>query len=72
MGKFKYKEKNGITSVMDGDTVIAQYEVDRHWRDINVSEKDDAIYVRLYNRMRGYLDCKVELNNDTIQKIPTK
>jgi hypothetical protein len=55
---------------MDGDAVVAQYEVDKHWRDINVSEKDDAIYVRLYNRMRGYLDCKVELNNDTIQKIP--
>ena len=70
MAKFKYKEKEGITSIMDGDTVIARYEVDKHWRDINTSAKNDAVYVRLYNRMKGYLDCKVELNNDTIQKIP--
>jgi hypothetical protein len=55
---------------MDGDTVIAKYEVDRHWQEKNTSVKEDGIYIRLYNRMRGFQDCKVELNSDKIQKIP--
>ena len=70
MARYKYKEKDGVTNIMDGDTVVARYEVDRHWQDVNVSVKDDAIYVRLFNRAKKYIDCKVELNNDTIQKIP--
>ena len=67
----KYKEKDGIVNVMDGDTVVARYEVDRHWTEKNVSVKDGKLNIRLYNRMKGYLDCKVELNNDSIQKIPS-
>lgn len=67
----KYKEINGIVNVMDGDTVIARYEVDRHWIEKNISMKDGQLSIRLYNRMKGYLDCKVELNNDNIQKIPS-
>lgn len=70
MGKIKYKEKENIITVMDGDTVIAKYEVDRHWQEKNVSVKEDGIYIRLYNRMRGFQDCKVELNSDKVQKIP--
>jgi hypothetical protein len=70
MGKIKYREKENIITVMDGDTVIAKYEVDRHWQEKNVSVKEDGIYIRLYNRMRGFQDCKVELNSDKVQKIP--
>jgi hypothetical protein len=72
MAQYKYKEKDGIVNVMDGDTVIAKYEVDRHWQEKNTSVKEDGIYIRLYNKMRGFQDCKVEINNDTIQKIPNK
>ena len=70
MAQYKYKEKNGIVNVMDGDAVVARYEVDRHWQEKNISVKDDGIYIRLYNRMRKYIDCVVELNNDKIQEIP--
>ena len=52
------------------DTVVARYEIDRHWTEKNVSVKDGQLYIRLYNRMKGYLDCKIPLTNDTIQKIP--
>jgi hypothetical protein len=45
-------------------------EVDRHWQEKNTSVKEDGIYIRLYNKMRGFQDCKVELNSDKIQKIP--
>jgi hypothetical protein len=72
MAQYKYKEKDGIVNVMDGDTVIAKYEVDRHWQEKNASVKEDGIYIRLYNRNKGFQDCKVEINNDTIQKIPNK
>ena len=37
----KYKEVNGIVNVMDCDTVVARYEVVRHWSEKNVSVKDD-------------------------------
>ena len=70
MAQYKYKEKDGITSVMDGDTVIARYEVDRHWQEKNASAKEDGIHIRLYNRMKGFQDCIIELNNSNIQKIP--
>lgn len=72
MAQYKYKEKEGITSVMDGDTVVARYEVDRHWQEKNASVKEDGIHIRLYNRMKGFQDCIVELENNEIQKIPTK
>ena len=70
MGKIKYREKENIITVMDGDTVIAKYEVDRHWQEKNVSVKEDGIYIRLYNRIKGFQDCKVELNSDKVQNIP--
>ena len=70
MGKIKYREKENIITVMDEDTVIAKYEVDKHWQEKNISVKDDGIHVRLYNRMKGFQDCKVELNSDKVQKIP--
>jgi hypothetical protein len=70
MAQYKYKEKEGITSVMDGDIVIARYEVDRHWQEKNASVKEDGIYIRLYNRIKGFQDCKIELNNNDVQKIP--
>ena len=70
MAQYKYKEKDGIVNVMDGDAVVARYKVDRHWEEKNISKKEDGIYVRLYNRTRRYIDCKVELNNDKIQEIP--
>jgi hypothetical protein len=72
MAQYKYKEKDGIVNVMDGDTVVARYEVDIHWQEKNISVKDDGIYIRLYNRMKGFQDCKVEINSETIQKIPEK
>ena len=50
--------------------IDARYEIDRHWTEKNVSVKDGQLYIRLYNRMKGYLDCKIPLTNDTIQKIP--
>jgi len=53
----KYKEINGVVHVMDGDTVLARYEVDYHWTEKNVSVKDGQLCIRLYNRMKGYLDC---------------
>ena len=39
----KYKEKDGIVNVMDGDTVVARYEVDRHRTEKNVSIKDGQL-----------------------------
>lgn len=72
MAQYKYKEKDGIVNVMDGDAVVARYEVDIHWQEKNISVKDDGIHIRLYNRMKGFQDCKVEINNETIQKIPEK
>ncbi len=70
MAQFKYKEKNGIVNVMDGDTVVAAYEVDKHWQEKNMSVKDDGIHIRLYNRMKGFRDCVIKLNNNEVQKIP--
>ena len=70
MGKIKYREKENIITVMDGDTVIAKYEVDKHWQEKNASVKEDGIYIRLYNRIKGFQDCKVELNSDKVQNIP--
>ncbi len=73
MGNYKYKEKDGITNVMDGDNIIARYEVDRHWVEKNISVKDgDTLKVRLYNRLKGFLDCEVKLNVEEVQKIPIK
>ena len=67
---YKFKEINGIINVLDNDTVVARYQIDKHWDEKNISIKDNYIYIRLYNRMKKYIDCKVELNNDNIQKIP--
>jgi len=73
MANYKYKEKDGIVNVMDGDNVIAKYEVDRHWTEKNVSFKDsETLRIRLYNRMKGFLDCEVKLNVEDLQKIPEK
>ena len=58
--------------VMEGDNVVAQYEVDYHWTEKNISVKSDSLSVRLYNRMKGFIDCEVKLNTDEIQKIPNK
>jgi hypothetical protein len=70
MAQYKYKEKDGIVNVMDGDTVVARYEVDRHWTEKNTSVKEDGIHIRLNGRTKDYIDCIVELNNDKIQEIP--
>jgi uncharacterized membrane protein len=73
MGNYKYKEKDGITNVMDGDNIIARYEVDRHWVEKNISVKDsDTLKVRVYNRIKGFIDCEVKLNVEEVQKIPIK
>ncbi len=69
---YKFKEINGIINVLDNDTVVARYQIDKHWDEKNVSIKDNYIYIRLYNRMKKYIDCKVELNNDNVQKIPNE
>ena len=67
---YKFKEINDIINVTENGKTIARYQVDRHWEEKNISIKDNYINVRLYNRIKGYLDCVVELNNDNIQKIP--
>ena len=67
----KYKEIDGIVNVIDGDTTVARYSVDRHWTEKNISVRDGRLNVRLYNRLKGYLDCIVVLSNETIQKIPS-
>ena len=72
MAIYKYKEKDGIVNVMDGDTIVARYEVDRHWQEKNASVKGDLLNIRLYNRMRGFEDCQVKLGTEEIQKIPNK
>lgn len=70
MSKYKYKEKDDIVYVKENDQIVARYTIDKHWIEKNISEKDNIIKVRLYNRMKGYLDCKILINNDIIQKIP--
>jgi hypothetical protein len=70
MSQYKYKEKDGIINVMDGDTAVARYEVDKHWQEKNLSIKEDGIYIRLYNRMKGFKDCRIKLDSGIIQKIP--
>lgn len=70
MGKYKYKEKDDIVYVKENDQIVARYTIDKHWIEKNISEKDNIIKVRLYNRMKGYLDCEILINNDIIQKIP--
>lgn len=73
MASYKYKQFGDITHVVDGDSIIAKYEVDRHWIEKNISVKDsDTLSIRLYNRMKGFLDCIVKLNVDDLQKIPEK
>ena len=72
MARFKFKEDGNIVKVMEGDNVVAQYEVDYHWTEKNISVKSDSLSVRLYNRMKGFIDCEVKLNTDEIQKIPNK
>lgn len=70
---FKYKEKDGIVSVIDeSDAVIARYTVDYHWVEKNISVRDGHLYIRLYSRTSGYIDCQVELDNENVQKIPKK
>lgn len=70
MSKYKYKEKDDIIYVKENDQIVARYTIDKHWIEKNISEKDNIIKVRLYNRMKGYLDCEILINNDIIQKIP--
>lgn len=70
MSKYKYKEKDDIVYVKENDQIVARYTIDKHWIEKNISEKDNIIKVRLYNRMKGYLDCEILINNDIIQKIP--
>ena len=72
MSKYKYKEKDDIVYVKENDQIVSRYTIDKHWVEKNISEKDNIIKVRLYNRMKGYLDCEILINNDIIQKIPTK
>ena len=72
MSKYKYKEKDDIVYVKENDQIVARYTIDKHWIEKNISEKDNIIKVRLYNRMKGYLDCEILINNDVIQKIPAK
>jgi hypothetical protein len=72
MARFKFKEDGNIVKVMEGDNVVAQYEVDYHWTEKNISVKSNSLSVRLYNRMKGFIDCEVKLNTDEIQKIPKK
>lgn len=69
---YKFKEqKDGTVHVMDGDNVVAKYKVDRHWREVNASYPDDShISIRLYNRMRGYINSLITLNKEEIQEIP--
>ena len=72
MARFKFKEDGNIVKVMEGDNVVAQYEIDYHWTEKNISVKSNSLSVRLYNRMKGFIDCEVKLNTDEIQKIPKK
>ena len=55
MSKYKYKEKDDIIYVKENDQIVARYTIDKHWIEKNISEKDNIIKVRLYNRMKGYL-----------------
>ena len=64
------EEINDIINVTENGETIARYQIDKHWKEKNISIKDNHINVRLYNRLKGYLDCIVELSNDNIQKIP--
>ena len=68
--KYKFKEIDNVINILDGDNVIARYTIDYHWKEKNISIKNDIINIRLYNRLKGYTDCVIELNNDIIQKIP--
>ena len=61
---------DGITTVKDGDTVVARYIVDHHWREVNSYVKDGKVFIRLFNKMRKYLDAVVETGTEEIQKIP--
>lgn len=71
MAKYKFKQIGNITEVIENDNVIAKYEIDRHWTEKNISIKNDGtLSVRLYNRLKGFLDCIVKLNVDDTQKIP--
>ena len=67
---YKFKEINDIINVTENGEIVARYQVDKHWEEKNISIKDNQINIRLYNRLKGYLDCVIELNNDNIQKIP--
>lgn len=75
MGRYRFKDNNRIISVVDSETdeTVARYEVDYHWQEKNVSVCEDYINVRLYNRIKGYLDCRVVIGNtDNVQHIPEK
>lgn len=68
--KYKFKEQDNIINILEGDDVIAKYRIDKHWEQKNMSIKDDGIHIRLYNRMKKYVDVIVLTNNNEIQNIP--
>lgn len=67
---YKFKEDGDVINVIEGENIIARYQIDRHYVEKNISLKDNCLYIRLMNMSKKYVDCKVELNNDNIQKIP--
>ena len=67
---YKFKEDGDIINVIDGGNIIARYQIGRHYVEKNISLKDNYLYIRLMNMNKKYVDCKVELNSDNIQKIP--
>lgn len=69
---YRFREKEGIINVLENGKVIAKYQIDRHWEEKNLSIKGKILYIRLYNRTKKYLDCKVELYKEEIQYIPNK
>ena len=67
---YKFKEDGDIINVIEGENIIARYQIDRHYVEKNISLRDNYLNIRLMNMNKKYIDCKVELNNNNIQKIP--
>ena len=67
---YKFKEDGDVINVIDGGNIIARYQINRHYVEKNISLRDNYLYIRLMNMNKKYVDCKVELNSDNIQKIP--
>lgn len=72
MSKYKFKEQaDGTIFIEDeNDDIVAKYKLDKRWREVNYSFKENSINIRLFNSIsRKYKDATIELDREDLQII---